>query len=386
MAAILLQFLTKTVNAQESYESVMNRATEYRLANKCEAAEVLYDSILQNDGKNVDALVGRGLCKLRDKKWIPEAIDDFEKAITLTPDYVDAYIGKANALNRMGSFATALQTLRSCRDYCINDTAKVQYLAIGCWQLGYVGLARQLDRQFPPKPGRILIEQPNAVISEGTWCPLSNGEKWQFLSTTYIRKIRPDVNVNFQVGYHQRNAHNDFVGGAGLTLVASKRLLLSYEGAFSGTEGFAAIQRHKPLAKVSIFRSTSVGAGADFNKYSSGWVRLARFELEQSTGSLNTHYTVLGGIDNFDRIIFSHILTFTYLKSDRLAVGLGGAYGHESVERFGSTYVNELLRSVFAKIAIDAGSRIQFQSAIAGEWRKNDYFRTIITVAPLIRF
>jgi hypothetical protein len=54
--------------------------------------------------------------------------------------------------------------------------------------------------------------------------------------------------------------------------------------------------------------------------------------------------------------------------------------------RFVPTHSNDLLRSVFTKIAIDAGPRIQFQGAIAGEWRKNDYFKTIITMAPLIRF
>jgi len=383
---LLFLLLPRSVYAQTTYETSMERATSYRIANNFIAAENLYDSVLIKNPNNVDALVGRGFCRLNNRQMFPKAIIDFEKVIAITPEYVDAYIGKATAQSRTGDFAAAIKTLETCLITCKNDTEKLQYLSEGCWRLGHFRLARYIDRTTPPKTGRMLVATPNIISYDVTWSSLTNGATWLFHGVTYVRTIRPDFTISLQSEYFTRNTEGDFSGGATLNYRASKRLGFSYEGYFSDVKGFVATQRHKPKATFFLLPFTSVATGADLSHYASGWVRFARIELEQYTERLIARYTLLGGIDNNDQTVFSHIIAFNAETSNRLRLGVGASYGHESVEGFGPSYVASLVTSLFVNTKVSLGHNIAIQSTIAGEWREQKYFRTVVTVAPSFAF
>ncbi|HMA64288.1 MAG TPA: hypothetical protein VKO63_03775, partial [Chitinispirillaceae bacterium] len=374
---LMLLLLPRSIYAQNTYETTMERAASYRIANNFIAAESLYDSILIKNPNDVDALVGRGFCRLNNRYMLPKAIVDFEKVIAITPEYVDAYIGKATAQSRTGDFAAAIQTLENCLIVCKNDTGKLQYLSEGCWRLEHFRLARYIDRTTPPKAGRNLVATPNIISYYVTWSSLTNGATWLFHGVTYVRTIRPDFTISLQSEYFTRNADGDFSGGASFNYRASKRLTFSYDGYFSDVKGFVANQRHKPKATFFILPFTSVATGADLSHYASGWARFARIELEQYTERLIARYTLLGGIDNNDQTVFSHILAFNAETSNRLHLGLGASYGHESVEGFGPSYVASLVTSLFVNTKVFLSHHLAIQSTIAGEWREQKYFRTV---------
>lgn len=89
--------LVFSVQAQQSFEQMMDVGFEKYEGGDCAGAIEAYNQALQQEPKNAEAYYLRGVCKSlqEDNK---EAVLDFDQAIKLNPEYAEAYFEKAFSL------------------------------------------------------------------------------------------------------------------------------------------------------------------------------------------------------------------------------------------------------------------------------------------------
>lgn len=153
LAMLIASPLVLTLHAAgtESYEDQMRQARQLREAGKAKKAESVYNRILQKNHRDVDALVLRGICRLRIDSMTDEALEDFNKVIILSPSYIEAYVGAATCLKRQGKKDAAVEMLDKGRTACKGRKKKLQYLADTAWQYGHAEYARGLDPEYENK-------------------------------------------------------------------------------------------------------------------------------------------------------------------------------------------------------------------------------------------
>lgn len=79
---------------------------------------------LSLDPKNAEFWLNRGWILMRDNR--EEAIENFEKAIAINPDYADAYFLRASALRDMGKYGQSIENFKTFVKLC-NDWSPAWY-------------------------------------------------------------------------------------------------------------------------------------------------------------------------------------------------------------------------------------------------------------------
>jgi tetratricopeptide (TPR) repeat protein len=98
----------------------LNEALQLHQEEKFDEAALIYKSILNQESENFDALHLLGAICLKKEQW-SEAIEYFDKAIKLAPDYAQAYSNKGIALTELNLLDEALQ------NYTLAITIKPDY-------------------------------------------------------------------------------------------------------------------------------------------------------------------------------------------------------------------------------------------------------------------
>ncbi|MBS3755258.1 MAG: YaiO family outer membrane beta-barrel protein [Desulfobacterales bacterium] len=382
----LLAVSTGPLAADQGYEETMERARELRINGHFQESKKIYDTVLERNPEDVDALVGRGYCLLA-LGSSARALEDFSKAVDLAPDYVDAYVGQAKVRKRRGKWREAEEDLRECREALEGDEEKLRYLAKSAWREGFFRLARRLDREYPPEPSRELIERQNTMYLTYAYDWVEDRDNWRMERTTFVRRARPDLSWWVSLARYHRYGQQDNEVGAGAAYRFSHRVGVSYDGFLSNGNDFLADQRHQPKLRYALLPSTSVGIGADLLEYEGSWATLARLELEQGMGNWYGKYTLLAGRDSNNRYVDTSVFEIGYRREKSYRFRLGFSSGEESVEEGGAAHFSEdEIRSVYL------GGRYLFAPAwgvtgsISREWRSSELFRTSASLSVFLRF
>lgn len=151
-----------------AYAKEMQKARELRNSGKVAESEKIYTVVLEKNHRNVDALVGRGLARIKIEGRMAHALEDFRKAIVLSPDYLDSYVGAATCLRRLARTDEVAAALDAARLKCGNDGKKISYLAALCWENGHWDFARGLDPKYKTmkSPQDIEREEHQAVLDK----------------------------------------------------------------------------------------------------------------------------------------------------------------------------------------------------------------------------
>ena len=121
----LVLFAAIAAQAQQTVtvtnETPFMKALSLRLEGRTAEAMKILDEMLVTNPRDVDALAGRGFCRLRDGEHLDLALEDFKKTIELAPLYVDAYVGAATVYRRTGEYGKAATILDDCARVCAGD-------------------------------------------------------------------------------------------------------------------------------------------------------------------------------------------------------------------------------------------------------------------------
>ncbi|MBC7835761.1 MAG: tetratricopeptide repeat protein [Phycisphaerales bacterium] len=101
----------------------------YERTNRPREALALYESVVQADPANVDALLALGRLSLGFGRY-SEAEQHFRALVALRPDLPLASLGHVTALRRLGRHADAVTALSAARNHHPSDAALVNMLAI----------------------------------------------------------------------------------------------------------------------------------------------------------------------------------------------------------------------------------------------------------------
>jgi YaiO family outer membrane protein len=365
----------------------MREASELQRSGKQETAEKIYNEVLSNNPDDVDALVGRGFCRLKDKSRYEEALADFKRVIQLAPDYVDAYFGQAIIYRRRGDRASARDVLLQCKRACEGDEEKLRYLAVLCWREGHFSLARQLDREYPPPPHRRLIKHPNEVCLNYSPDWVKNRPDWETMGFSFVRQQRRDFTWWFSFTRYYRYQKDDLEVGLGIAFRYTHSFGIEYEGYFSDSAGFLADQKHLLKSNITLPSSTIVGLGLNLSKYNKDWARLGRLELTQYIGACHAKYTLLSGMDNNDESVTTHIFELSYERELRYSFRLGYATGNESIDRGGGSFFSDLrVDTLFTSVRYYLTSTWGLIIGGAREWRDERFNRDMVSVSIFKRF
>ncbi len=374
-------------SAQDNYAELMQLALSLRNEARFEEAEKIYTRILGNNPDDVDALVGRGFCLLRDKDLYGKAEEDFQKVIDRTPSYVDAYYGMALIYKRSGKWKQAKGVLEKARKNCAGEEEALRYLSIISWQVSHFPLARSLDKEYPPEANRKLREYKNDIYLNYMHDWVKDQPDWYQAGLTYVRYFRPDLVANFSYAQYKRHGENDGQIGLGMSYRYNMNLSFEYQAYISTQQNYLAAHKHHPIVYYSFPSSTVIGLGARLDKYDSGWARVARFELRQYIGSFYGEYTLYTGQDNFARSVTTHIGKVGYEKEEKLLCYAGYSYGDETVELGGgSSFPDQIVETVFLNLRYYVSTKWGVLLSGGPEYRDNKLFRTTGAVALFVRF
>ncbi|MEF8824625.1 MAG: YaiO family outer membrane beta-barrel protein [Desulfohalobiaceae bacterium] len=385
---LLFAFLaaSSTLLAAQGYREAMDRAKELRTSGNFNKAKNVYDKILNQHPDNADALVGRGFClfflDLNDR-----ALADFQKAVRLAPNYVDAYIGQAKVYKHQGKWRNAEAVLEKCRKVLDGEEKKLRYLAVSAWREGFFHLAKRLDREYPPVDSRQLVEKPNTVYFTYSYDWVENRDDWRMEKSTFVRTVRPDLSWWVSLGRYHRYGQEDSEMGAGMSYRYFNRLGFSYDLFLSGGSNFLADQRHQPKMSFLALPSTSIGLGADFLEYDGDWAKLARLELKKNLDNWYGKYSLIIGKDSNSQNGDTSIFEVGYSREKNYRFRLGFSSGDESVEEAGARELSQdQVRSVYAVSRYFVTSSWGLIGSFSREWRDDEFFRSSASLSVFKRF
>lgn len=377
---------SSTSPAAQGYTQSMDRARELRTSGDFNKAKNIYEKILNQDPDNADALVGRGFC-LFFLDMNDRALRDFQKAVRLVPDYVDAYVGQAKVFKRRGKWRRAEAVLEKCLKALEGDEEKLRYLAVSAWREGFFHLARRLDREYPPVESRQLIEKPNIVYFTYSYDWVENRDNWRMEKSTFVRRLRPDLSWRISLGRYHRYGQEDKEMGAGMSYRYSNRLGFSYDLFLSGGSNFLADQRHQPKMNFLALPATSIGLGADFLEYDGDWAKLARMELKKNLDNWYGKYSLIIGKDSKSQNVDTSIFEVGYSREKNYRFRLGFSAGDETVEEAGARELSQdRVRSVYAVSRYFVTSSWGLIGSLSREWRDNKIFRSSASLSVFKRF
>jgi YaiO family outer membrane protein len=374
-------------SAQEDYDELMQRAFTLRKEARFEEAEKIYSRILGKNPDDVDALVGRGFCFLRDKDLYENAEEDFQKVIEKTPSYVDAYYGLALIHKRSGKWKRAKETLEKARENSAGNEEALRYLSGISWQMSHFPLARSIDKEYPPVAKRKLNQFNNEIYLNYTHDWVEDRPDWYQAGLTYVRYFRPDFNANLSYTRYKRYGILDNQIGLGFSYRHNMNIILEYQGYFAIDQNFLAAQKHHPIVYFIFPSSTVIGLGVRLDKYETGWAKVGRLELKQYMGSFYGEYSLYTGEDNLDRSVTTHIVKLGYEKENRLYCYAGYSNGDETVEPGGGTIItDQLVETVFVNLRYFLSDRWGIILAGGPEYRDKKLFRNTASLTLFARF
>lgn len=159
LPAVALLMAASILSADEMYSVKMAKARALREEGKVEEAAALYTELIERNHRDVDALVGRALSRMRTSDGFEGALADFRKAIVLSPGYVDAYAGAAACLRRLKQQDEVDALVEDAKKDIGNDSGKIESLADSMWSFGNWDAARKLSARYKDKLSLTQIEQ-----------------------------------------------------------------------------------------------------------------------------------------------------------------------------------------------------------------------------------
>lgn len=388
-AVALVCLIAAPLALAESYKERMARARELRLTGHTDEALELYNVTLEQSHRDVDALVGRGYCYIRQSDHVEQALADFDKAITLVPTYVDAYIGAAIVHRRRGNWKEVEAIFLRCEEACVDNAKRKRYLASAAWRERQFILARRLDDEYPPEPDRVLDKTPSRVtVSTGLYW-LERGEDWNVFGLSASHKVRPDFTVSASIREWLRYGENDLIFGAGVSYRHSYRSSISYRTYASDPSGFLAERKHRVMGKYDLFKRTTVGGGISASNYGEDWSRRLLLSVKQKVDNFHASYRLSTGHDTKGQNVAGHTIAAGYSSDLRYSLSASYRWGEETVDlergdRFefrtdrvetarisGTYYINDLT-------SVSAG--------YMREWREGELFRRGVSLSATRRF
>lgn len=149
--AVLAAAPAGTIRQPSEYALRMKEADELVKDGGYEKAEEIYSSVLERNHRDVDALMGRGLCRMKIAGRTGEALEDFRKVMVLTPGYIDAHVGAATCLKRLGNAKDAQKVLDEASKAAGDDEKKIGSLATAAWSFGFWDFARSISPSYKDK-------------------------------------------------------------------------------------------------------------------------------------------------------------------------------------------------------------------------------------------
>ena len=110
-AEALRRFDNLVDDTQPVAQIVYQRAVAYQALGQVDRALASYNEAVRLDPTNPMPLVDRATALLRHKGQLADAIRDFTRALALSPNNVDALMGRGDAYGRNGDFALSLADL-----------------------------------------------------------------------------------------------------------------------------------------------------------------------------------------------------------------------------------------------------------------------------------
>jgi YaiO family outer membrane protein len=389
IAIVLTCFMSLSIAHAEGYKEKMARARELRLTGHTEEALVLYDEILEQSHRDVDALVGRGYCYVRNSDHIDKALADFEKVIVLVPTYVDAYVGAAIVHRRKGDWDKAEAAFLQCEEACADNAKRKRYLATAAWQEGQFRIARRLDKEYPPEPERVLTKEPTRVSVNVGHYWLERGEDWDVTGVSVSHRVRPDVSVSASFKGWMRYGDSDSVGSLGASYRHTSRSSISYKTRFSDSSGFLVDRSHRVMAKYDLFKRTKVGLGASASKYSVNWSEKVQFQIKQKLDNFHVGYKLSTGRDTKDQDVSSHSFEAGYRRDQLYSLTASYRWGDETVEvESGDDFEFRTDDVETARISVGyyINDLTSLNAGYMHEWRNSDLYRRGVTLSASRRF
>ncbi|HAL92854.1 MAG TPA: hypothetical protein DCM68_07520 [Verrucomicrobia bacterium] len=389
LAALATSLSAAAQDVPETYEARFQKATELRLAGKTRQAVEIFNQMLEKNPGDVDALVGRGFCRLRDGK-LDRALADFQKAIAASPSYVDAYVGASTVHRRQGRPAQSRAILDDCARACADRPKSLKYLAESAWREGHFKLARALDARHPRSPGRILVPRPNTVYLSWSHDWPKYGDDWDAVGFTFARRERPDLSWSLGAREYRRYGTDDFDVSAGATYRPRDGLGISYGGIFSDDPGFLAEQKHRFGINADAWRGAEVDVGADLSYYDGPrWSRRGLLGLRQNVGNWFARGGISAGQDSNDKDVFSYSLGAGYEKESRYAISISFSKGNETIEierADGFVFRDDDVRSLSLQCRYYFNPEIGVMFGGSHEWRNGEDFRDGVSLALFTSF
>ncbi len=392
---MVLLFLVGNSLAQiekpESYRDRLERARRLRIEGHVEEALTIYNAMLEKSHRDVDALVGRGYCYTRDSETLDHALTDFEKAIVLTPTYIDAYIGAATVLRRQGKWDEAGQILLKCEKANANNPSRLRYLAITAWRESQFILARRLDEENPPEKGREILSRPSRVSTSYSYHNLTrNRDDWHSLGAKLSHKPRPDASLSVGFKNWWRYGKTDWSARFGASYRHSYRTSLSYDGAFSDKGGFLADQKHKVMARRKLFKRARLGAGISFKNYGNDWSERYILEARQTAGNFFGRYKYSWGTDSKDEDVETHSFSLGYEKELRYSISATYTDAEETIEiPIGADdfdFLNEDVDTISIRVSYYFTHATGIYLGWTYETREEELFRRAHSISAFHRF
>ncbi len=386
LALILLVFHSPLSAAVADYDESMQTALSLRNGNRDAEAIKIYSQIIAGNPRDVDALVGRGFCLIRDKKSLMDAEEDFRAVIRMAPAYVDAYYGLALIYKRSGRWREAKEILETAAENCSEEDGRA-YLSDICWKTGHLTLARSIDTRPRGQTTRKLKGYVHELYLSVAYDWVNERPDWQQGGAVYIFHPRPDLNIGVSLFEYRRGEEDDSQVGFSLGYRHNINWGFEYQSFFSTDRGFLARQKHHPMFSYSFPSFTVVGAGLRLDEYDQGWAKVGRLDLKQYIRALYVEYSLQAGHDNFDRPVTTHIARIGYEGSGRVFTHLGFASGNETIEYTGSSsFSDQHIDSLFFNLRYFVSQRGGIIIGGGPEYRDSEWFRTTGAVSVFSRF
>lgn len=384
--ALLLLPHWSAANVAFDYESAMREAAAARSENRCPDAIRLYETVLATAPRDVDALVGRGFCLIRNPDQLESAERDFKTVISIAPDYVDAYYGLAIIYRRTGRRDEARAILEEARAHC-EDADCRDYLAEISWRIGHFSLARTLDDRTPAERQRQLRGFQHEIYLTYTYDWVEDRPDWYRAGIDYVHHPRPDLGLGASLHRYRRNNQYDNQLGITASYRFNSHTAFEYWGYFADDPAFLAEQKHHPMFYYSFPSALLVGIGARLDEYDGDWARVGRLDIRQYVNRFFGEYSLLTGRDNFDRDVTTHIGRIGYEEDDRLIAQLGYSNGDESIEQFGgSSFSDQKVETIFFSVRYRLNDTWGVIAAGGPEYRDDELFRTTGSLSVFARF
>ena len=259
----------------EGYKETMDRARDLRLNGDVDQALLLYEGVLAENDDDVDALVGRGYCLIREAERLDEALADFLKVVQLSPTYIDAHIGAAIVYRRRSDHDAGREILLLAEEASQGKTSRLHYLANSAWREGQFVMARRLDKENGKEEGRKLVDEPFTISPRYAHYWLERGEDWDRVGIGGTWRARPDWAFSGGYDWHWRYGDSDWVSRAGASYKHDAIQSYRYSYTFSDSPGFLVRQKHRASGSWNIWPSGGLNAGYSRGNYGGGHPRIS---------------------------------------------------------------------------------------------------------------